>query len=92
MNVSEELLDLQSLKDQTRGTDLFVYVCSAVDDMKLPWNKVTGIITDGAPAMAGERSGLTTLVCNKGKRRRRQSYKTPLYYSPTSSLCQTSEI
>ncbi|XP_072274649.1 general transcription factor II-I repeat domain-containing protein 2A-like [Pyxicephalus adspersus] len=33
--------------------------------MKLPWNKVTGIITDGAPAMAGERSGLSTLICNK---------------------------
>ncbi|KAF7243378.1 General transcription factor II-I repeat domain-containing protein 2 [Varanus komodoensis] len=65
MNVSEELLDLQSLKNQTRGTDLFVSVCSAIDDMKPPWNKVTGIITDGAPAMAGERSGLSTLVCNK---------------------------
>ncbi|GAA6225846.1 general transcription factor II-I repeat domain-containing protein 2-like [Lates japonicus] len=36
MNVTEELLDLQSLKDQTRGTGLFVSVCSAVDDMKLP--------------------------------------------------------
>lgn len=65
MNVSEELLDLQSMKDHTRGTDLFVSVCAAVDDMKLQWNKVTGIITDGAPAMAGERSGLSTLVCNK---------------------------
>nr|XP_057931891.1 general transcription factor II-I repeat domain-containing protein 2 [Doryrhamphus excisus] len=65
MNVSEELLDLQSLKGQTRGTDLFVSVCSTVDDMKLQWNKVTGIITDGAPAMAGERSGLSSLVCNK---------------------------
>uniref|UniRef100_A0A8D2LVJ3 Uncharacterized protein n=1 Tax=Varanus komodoensis TaxID=61221 RepID=A0A8D2LVJ3_VARKO len=65
MNVSEELLDLQSLKNQTRGTDLFVSACSAVDDMKLLWNNVTGIITDGAPAMAGERSGLSTLVRNK---------------------------
>uniref|UniRef100_A0A087XRL1 HAT C-terminal dimerisation domain-containing protein n=1 Tax=Poecilia formosa TaxID=48698 RepID=A0A087XRL1_POEFO len=58
MNISEELLELQSLKDQTRGTDLFVSVCSAVDNMKLPWNKVVGITTDGAPAMTGERSGL----------------------------------
>ena len=33
--------------------------------MTPPWNKVTGIITDGAPTMAGERSGLSTLVCNK---------------------------
>ena len=65
MNVSEEQLDLQSLKDQTKGTYLFVSVSSAVDNMKLLWNKVTGIIMDGAPAMAGERSGLSTLVCNK---------------------------
>ncbi|XP_070398336.1 general transcription factor II-I repeat domain-containing protein 2 [Nothobranchius furzeri] len=65
MNVSEELLDLQSLKGQTRGTDLFVSLCSTVDEMKLQWNKVTGIISDGAPAMAGKQSGLSTLVCNK---------------------------
>nr|DBA20368.1 TPA: hypothetical protein GDO54_017157 [Pyxicephalus adspersus] len=65
INVTEELLDLQSLMDQTRGKDLFVAVSSAIDDMKLPWNKVTGIITDGAPAMAGERSGLSTPICNK---------------------------
>lgn len=56
MNVTEELLDLQSLENQTRGTDLFASVCSAVDDV------VSGIVTDGAPAMAGERSGLSTLV------------------------------
>ena len=65
MNVTEELLDLQSLKGQTRGTDLFAAVCAAVEDMKLPWSKVCGIITDGAPAMTGERSGLSTLICNK---------------------------
>ena len=65
MNVTEEILDLQSLKNQTRGTDLLVSVCSAVDDMKLPWDKVSGIITDGAPSMAGNRSGLSTLICNK---------------------------
>ncbi|KAF4087849.1 hypothetical protein AMELA_G00076080 [Ameiurus melas] len=64
MIVSEEL-DLPSLKDQTRGTDVFVSLCSAVDDLKLPWNKFTGITTEGAPAMAGERSGLSTLICNK---------------------------
>ncbi|KAK7886513.1 hypothetical protein WMY93_026134 [Mugilogobius chulae] len=65
MNITEELLDLQSIKGQTRGADLFESVCSAVDNMKLPWNKVSGIITDGAPAMVGERSGLATLICNK---------------------------
>lgn len=65
MNVTEELLDLRSLKSQTRGTDLFSSVCAAVDDMELPWNKISGIITDGAPSMTGERSGLATLISNK---------------------------
>ena len=60
--------------------------------MKLSLNKVIGIITDGAPAMAGEGSGLSTLVCNKVSEEGDKAIKTPLYYSPTSSLCQTSEI
>lgn len=54
MNVTEELLDLQRLKDLTRGTDLFASVSSAVVDTKPTWNKVTGIITDGALDMDGE--------------------------------------
>ena len=33
--------------------------------MKLPWSKVSRIITDGASAMAGEQSGLSTLICKK---------------------------
>ena len=65
MNVTEELLDLQSLKSYTRGTDLFSAVSTAVNDMKLSWNKMTGIITDGAPSMTGERGGLATFISNK---------------------------
>ena len=65
MNIKEELLDLKSLKDQTRGADLFYYACSAFDGMKLPWSKVSRIITDGAPAMAGKQSGLSRRVCKK---------------------------
>lgn len=57
VNVTEEMLDFKSLIGQTRGVNLFLNVCSAVDDMKLPWSKVSEIITDCAPAMAGERSG-----------------------------------
>ena len=65
MNIKEELLDLKSLKDQKRGVDLFYNVCSVVDEMKLPWSKVSGIRTDGAPAMAGEQSGPFTRICKK---------------------------
>ena len=65
IDIKEELLDLKSLKDQTRGADLFYNVCSAVDEMKLPWSKVSGIITDGERAVAGEQSGLSTGICKK---------------------------
>lgn len=64
ITVTEELLHLQSLNGQTRRMDLFASVSSAVDDMKLPWSKVSGIITDGASAMAGEPNGLSTLIFN----------------------------
>ena len=55
MKVTEELLYLQSLKGQTGGTDLFVSVCAVVDDMKLAWSTVSGMITDGVPAMVGTK-------------------------------------
>lgn len=41
--MTEELLDLQSLKDQTRGTDLLASVCSAVDDMNYHGVKLVGL-------------------------------------------------
>ena len=44
---------LESLKGQRREADLFYNVCSAVDDMKLPWNKVDGIVVGGAVAWEG---------------------------------------
>ena len=65
MNIREKLLDLKNLKGQTRGADVFSSVCSAVDDMKLPWSKVNGITTDDEPAMDGEESGLPTRICKK---------------------------
>ena len=65
MNIREKLLDLKRLNGQIRVADIFNNVCSAVDDMKLPRSKVDGIITDGALAMAGEQSGLSTRICKK---------------------------
>lgn len=62
MNNTEELLDLQSMKTQTRRTDLSSSVCAVWGDMKLPWNKIVVIIRDGAPPMTGEQSGLATLI------------------------------
>ena len=58
-------MDLKSLKGQTRKTDLFSNVCSAVEDMKLPQSKVSEIMTDGAFVMAGKQSKLSTRIYKK---------------------------
>ena len=65
MNITEELLDLQSLKARQEEWIYLTLSVTAVDDFKLPWSKVSGIVTDGAPAMAGEHRGLSKLICDK---------------------------
>ena len=63
--ITEELLDLQSLKRTTTGKDIFEAVSDSTDQAGLKWDKLCGITTDGAPAMTGERKGMASLVCAK---------------------------
>lgn len=56
--VTEELLALASMKDTTTGADIFTEVQKAVKKYDLPWQKLAGITTDGAPAMIGIRNGV----------------------------------
>ena len=37
----------------------------AIDRMGLKWDKMCGITTDGAPAMAGQKKGMASMVCAK---------------------------
>ena len=42
--------------------DLFNQVIVAMNNFELPFEKFSGIATDGAPAMVGAQKGLTALV------------------------------
>ena len=47
------------------GKDIFEAVSTAMDDMKLPWDKLCEVTTDRAPAMTGKRDGMVSMVCRK---------------------------
>ena len=59
---TEEMLALQSMKDTTTGEDVFEEVKTAVEKVGLQWKRLSGISTDGAPAMVGSRSGAVVRI------------------------------
>ena len=60
--VTEEFLGLRPMHGTTTGKDLYDEVSSCVTEMELPWDKLVGLTTDGAPAMCGHRSGLVAKI------------------------------
>ncbi|TWW71158.1 General transcription factor II-I repeat domain-containing protein 2A [Takifugu flavidus] len=60
--IKEELLSLQAMHGTSKGEDLFSQVVVAMNNFELPFEKLSGIATDGAPAMVGTQKGLTALV------------------------------
>lgn len=65
--VTEELLDLKSLKGTTTGMGIFEAVSDSIDKTGLKWDKLCGVTTDGAPAMAGAHKGMASMMCAKVK-------------------------
>uniref|UniRef100_A0A8C5LZB9 General transcription factor II-I repeat domain-containing protein 2-like n=1 Tax=Leptobrachium leishanense TaxID=445787 RepID=A0A8C5LZB9_9ANUR len=63
--VTEELLSLIAMHGQTTGSNIFQNLCDVINGASLPWNKLVGITTDGAPSMTGKRNGLVALVQRK---------------------------
>uniref|UniRef100_UPI00358F8063 general transcription factor II-I repeat domain-containing protein 2A-like n=1 Tax=Myxine glutinosa TaxID=7769 RepID=UPI00358F8063 len=57
----EELLSLQAMHGTTKGEDLFEQVVLAMNKFELQFDKLSGLATDGAPAMVGVQKGLTAL-------------------------------
>ena len=69
------MLHLHSLTGTTTGNDTFKATSDAIDAMGLGWDKLCEIATDGAPAMAGERKGMASMVCDKVRESGDEAFK-----------------
>ncbi|XP_048852664.1 general transcription factor II-I repeat domain-containing protein 2-like [Brienomyrus brachyistius] len=65
MEITQELAGFETLRSTTKSEDLFAAVERVLDTNGLSWEKLVGITTDGAPAMAGRKTGLATLISQK---------------------------
>ena len=61
------LLCMPSLHDTTKGSDLFSAIEACINRYNLPWEKLCGLTTDGAPEMTGKNNGLVGLLEEKLK-------------------------
>lgn len=62
--VFEELLALAPMKDTTRGIDIFEALKKTVEEKDLCWKKLSGMCSDGAPAMVGNVQGVNARLTN----------------------------
>lgn len=58
LSITEEFLALRPMHGTTTGQDLYEEISRCINKMGLPWEKLVGLTTDGAPAMCGHRNGL----------------------------------
>jgi hypothetical protein len=61
-NITEELLALQPSKGTITGEDIFETVNTVFERFGLKWSSLSGICTDGAPAVVGARKVLIGIV------------------------------
>jgi hypothetical protein len=81
-STTEELAALCSMKGPITGAELQEQVMRVVEEFNLNLNKLQGITPDAAPAMVGEKIGLTALITEKTEKRTRQAY---IWYCVTAS-------
>ena len=62
MKVTEEFLDVASLKERTTGKDIKEGVLKCVNAYQLNLRNLIGIATDGARSMIEKNSGAVTLI------------------------------
>ena len=85
--ITEELLDLRSLKCTTTSKNIFENVSDAIDKMGLKWDKQCGITTDGAPAKAGQKKRIKSMVCTKVQENGGEAVKLHCTIMRQETLC-----
>lgn len=65
LGITEGLLGFKVMHGTTTGKYIFEEVSNCVNDIKLSWNKLVGLTTDGAPAMCSEKCGLVGRMWEK---------------------------
>nr|KAF6369027.1 hypothetical protein mMyoMyo1_010433 [Myotis myotis] len=65
--ITEEFLAMEPLKGKTRGEDLYHWVSTVIEKMKLPWSKLANVTTDGSPHLTGKNVGLLKRIQDKVK-------------------------
>ncbi len=55
VEVTEELLSLCPMHGRTTAKDIFQQLCDVIERAGLPWSRLVGITTDGAPSMTGTK-------------------------------------
>ena len=63
--IIEELLSMESLKDQTTGADIFEKVDNCLTRYNLQWNKMVSVTTDGAPSLTDKNVGALKKIQDK---------------------------
>lgn len=58
----EELLSLEAMHGTTTGEDLYERLVLSMKKLELTFEKLSGLTTDGAPAMVGSQKGLIAFV------------------------------
>ena len=66
----------------TTGKEIFEEVSKCVTEMKLPWNKLVGLTTDGAPAMCGQKSELVGRIREKMRENHAVKLSLSLHHTP----------
>ena len=62
--IYQDILFCLTIPEYETAQGMFSVLSGYVDEKQIPWDRMVGICTDGAPSMVGRRADLCTLVMN----------------------------